>query len=91
MLLVGGDGHSSVMYVRLGFEQSEESLAVQEITDKITNFNIETDTEANINTDTGNVCWRLVLRVFDIQSGQGRYDCNQLISDMIAIMIADTT
>ena len=22
---------------------------------------------------------------------QGRYDCNQLISDMIAIMIADTT
>ena len=53
--LLGGDGHSSVMYVRLGFEQSEESLAVQEITDKITNFNIETDTEANINTDTGNV------------------------------------
>ena len=36
-----------------GFEESKESLAVQEITDKMTNFNIETDTDVNINTDTG--------------------------------------
>lgn len=45
--------YDMVQCVGAGFEQSEESLAVQEITDKISNFNIETDTEANVNTDTG--------------------------------------
>ena len=36
-----------------GFEKSMESQAVQEITEKLANFVIETDTDSNIPTDTG--------------------------------------
>lgn len=39
-----------------GFEMSAESRHVLEISEKLANFNIDTDTDGNISTDVGK-CW----------------------------------